>query len=63
MIYKHLKSGGLYKFLTHALIEADLTHAVVYESLETGQVWVRPESEFFNGRFEELVEELEEESE
>ncbi len=46
----HLKSGGLYRVLREGRIEKDLTPAVVYES-EAGDVWIRPSSEFYDGRF------------
>lgn len=51
--HRHLKSGGLYKILYLAKIEADLTPAVVYMG-EDGSVWVRPEDEFFDGRFQKI---------
>ncbi|WP_368187413.1 hypothetical protein [Aestuariibius sp. HNIBRBA575] len=51
-IWIHRKTGGLYVIIDdNALIEADLTPAVAYRSLETGQLWVRPRAEFHDGRF------------
>jgi hypothetical protein len=49
--YRHNKSGGLYYVICRALIEADLTPAVVYSSAKDGRIWVRPEAEFLDGRF------------
>lgn len=39
----------------HCLIEADLTHATIYRSLGDGQVWVRPTTEFEDGRFRNIA--------
>ena len=49
---KHLKPGGLYRIIGQAMIEATLTPAYVYESLSTGDHWVRPQAEMEDGRFE-----------
>lgn len=55
LIWQHVKSGGLYEIVDdHALIEADITAAVIYRSLFDGQLWVRPHAEFFDGRFRNL---------
>lgn len=51
-IYRHVKTGGLYLLLGDCLIESDKTMAIIYKSLEDGQVWVRPTKDFFDGRFE-----------
>lgn len=51
MKYKHLKSGKIYKVLFTVIIESDLVPGVVYQSLSTGNVFVRPASEFYDGRF------------
>jgi hypothetical protein len=51
-IYKHLKTGGLYEFVDMGLIEATKQVAVIYRCQNTGQVWIRPVTEFFDGRFE-----------
>jgi hypothetical protein len=51
----HKKTGGIYKFLYHAQIEATLDTVVVYESMATRTIWVRPTKEFFDGRFTPLV--------
>lgn len=51
MRYKHLKSGKIYKILFTAIIEKDMVPGVVYQSISTGNVFVRPASEFYDGRF------------
>lgn len=54
-VWIHKKTQGLYVVIDmDANIEATLEKAVVYKSLETGQVWVRPASEFHDGRFDNL---------
>jgi hypothetical protein len=49
---KHLKTGGMYRVLCVARIEANLDLAVVYESESDGEKWIRPVIEFLDGRFE-----------
>ena len=49
---KHKKSGGFYKVLLLANIEATLEPAYVYESLQTHDFWIRPKAEMEDGRFE-----------
>lgn len=52
--HRHVKTGGLYMVIyTTAFIEKTMTRAVVYQGMD-GQVWVRPCSEFHDGRFVEL---------
>lgn len=51
LIWQHVKSGGLYRIVSQGLIESDLTPATIYESLWDGQIWIRPTSEFEDGRF------------
>jgi hypothetical protein len=55
-IWQHVESGGLYVVIVNdALIEKTGTTAVVYKSLWDGAVWVRPYSEFYDGRFRNLM--------
>ena len=49
---KHIKTGGLYKVLLIANIEASLEPAYVYESLQSHDFWIRPQAEMEDGRFE-----------
>lgn len=52
MVYRHVKTGGLYVVLHwDARIEASMDEAVVYQSLKDGMMWVRPKTEFMDGRF------------
>jgi hypothetical protein len=49
---KHLKTGGYYRVIGLAKIEATLEMAYVYESLQTKDYWIRPQTEMEDGRFE-----------
>lgn len=52
MLYTHVKTGNLYEVLdSEAKLERTCDPVVVYRSVETGKTWVRPQSEFFDGRF------------
>lgn len=52
VIWRCVKSGRSYIVIDwHALIEATKELAVVYRSVENGQVWVLPYKEFMDGRF------------
>ncbi|CAN1534353.1 DUF1653-like domain containing protein [Burkholderiaceae bacterium] len=48
---QHLKTGGFYRVLCLAKIEATLEDAYVYEALINGSYWVRPQTEMEDGRF------------
>lgn len=50
--HQHRK-GGLYRVIGRGLIEASKAPAVIYEA-EDGTLWVRPETEFDDGRFTPL---------
>jgi hypothetical protein len=50
--WQHRK-GGWYTVVALGVVESDLTPAVVYRS-RGGRVWIRPLSEFLDGRFERL---------
>lgn len=50
--YQHKKSGGVYIVLAEGRNEADLTEVVIYKNVHSGAVWVRPRSEFVDGRFQ-----------
>lgn len=52
MIFRHMKTGGLYSLLAIAVRESDLEPVAIYSSQETQTTWTRPAREFFDGRFE-----------
>ncbi len=57
--YRHKKRGTTYRVLSSARLQVadptlDMTSVVVYQDEESGLVWVRPEGEFFDGRFEAI---------
>jgi hypothetical protein len=59
MLYKHLKTGGIYEILGEGIIEKTMTPAIIYRNVDDDTVnWIRPHSEFFDGRFEEIVNEI-----
>lgn len=51
--FLHKKSGGTYWISDIAYLENNLETMVVYRSYRgDGLIWIRPASEFFDGRFE-----------
>jgi len=50
--HRHHK-GGFYRLIGPAIWEPDRSAAVIYDDAD-GQVWVRPTSEFEDGRFTPL---------
>lgn len=54
-IYRHKKTGGIYGVVCNATRESDGVLLVVYRNVETGDRWVRPASEFNDGRFERVA--------
>lgn len=50
-LWPHVKSGGVYEYVTHAILESDCTPIVVYKNIADGHLWVRPTAEFHDGRF------------
>lgn len=50
-LWRHVKTGGHYREIARGRIESTLEPVVIYRSLITGKVWVRPETEFDDGRF------------
>jgi hypothetical protein len=48
---KHVKTGGFYKVVMLANVEATLEPAYVYESLQSHDFWIRPQGEMEDGRF------------
>ena len=53
---KHLKTGGFYKVVLLANIEASLEPAYVYQSMQSHDFWIRPKAEMEDGRFELISE-------
>jgi hypothetical protein len=54
-VWRHVRSGNLYRIVRRAWEEATLDPQVVYEALEGGGfVWVRP-LDAFNERFERVA--------
>ena len=51
---KHVKTGGFYKVVLLANVEATLEPAYVYESLQSHDFWIRPQAEMEDGRFERI---------
>lgn len=49
--YKHVKTGGDYVMLCNATLAVNGGPVVVYGSVNDGVIWVRPEGEFYDGRF------------
>ena len=49
---KHVKTGGFYKVVLLANVEATLEPAYVYESMQSHDFWIRPQAEMEDGRFE-----------
>lgn len=51
--WTHVKSGGRYVVLWPCIIENGLVPAVAYGRFDVdGPMWIRPVSEFLDGRFE-----------
>ncbi|MDA8747775.1 DUF1653 domain-containing protein [Litoreibacter sp.] len=50
--HRHRK-GAKYRVLSHGTWETDRSDVVIYED-ESRQIWVRPVSEFYDGRFTAL---------
>lgn len=53
---KHKKTGGFYKVVFLANVEASLEPAYVYESMQSHDFWIRPKAEMEDGRFELVAE-------
>lgn len=53
---KHKKTGGFYKVVFLANVEASLEPAYVYESMQSHNFWIRPKAEMEDGRFELVAE-------
>lgn len=54
--YVHRRSRRIYEIVAFAAVEATLLPVVVYRNTNTGATFTRPEAEFFDGRFEPIME-------
>ncbi len=52
-VWKH-KYGGRYEIVEFCVIEEGCVPAVLYRSLKDGSLWIRPCSNFFDGRFQQI---------
>ena len=48
---QHVKTGGFYRVVTIAKVEASLEDVYVYQALSNLTYWTRPYSEMLDGRF------------
>ena len=53
---RHIKTGGFYKVVLLANLEANLEPVSVYESMQSHDFWVRPKAEMEDGRFQLIAE-------
>lgn len=53
-LVRHKKTGGLYRIICPARLEATLEEVIVYRSETTGETWVRSKEQMFDGRFEKV---------
>lgn len=51
MTFVHTRTGGLYHIVNLVIIEATMQTGVVYANMD-GICFMRPASEFFDGRFQ-----------
>jgi hypothetical protein len=51
-IWKHLKTGGLYRVLGECVIEDNWVPGIRYQNITGGYEIIRPKTEFYDGRFE-----------
>lgn len=61
MRWYHYKTRHFYEVIGFGLNEATLTPVVIYRQVgENGPMWVRPCAEFFDGRFRQVLDGIEE---
>jgi hypothetical protein len=53
-VWRHVKRGSTYIVDGFCTIEATMERGVIYTSMTDERVWVRPVSEFTDGRFEPM---------
>jgi hypothetical protein len=61
-IWRHKKRGSEYKIIGQGKLQVsshvaaiDDEWVVIYQNMNDGALWVRPSSEFFDGRFEKVT--------
>lgn len=55
-LWKHKKTSTIYTVKDIAILESDLSLVLSYKELGASKVhWIRPLSEFLDGRFEKVV--------
>jgi hypothetical protein len=52
--WRHVKRGTTYTVIDNGVVESTMTTCVVYRAHADGTVWVRPLSEFLDGRFVQI---------
>lgn len=55
-VWRHVKKGTRYSVMCLGNSVATLEVEVIYFSLDTGIIWIRPIDEFLDGRFERVSE-------
>ena len=50
--FEHINTGGIYELIGSGLFESTEEPMVIYRSIADGAVWIRPKTEFFDGRFQ-----------
>jgi hypothetical protein len=58
-LFRHRKRGSVYTMVGSAKLQtdtplSDMAEVIIYRHVETGQLWARPPSEFYDGRFDPL---------
>lgn len=55
-LYRHVKTGRVYAVLIeNAVSEGTQIPCVVYQGVDEDTVWIRAQSEFFDGRFVKIM--------
>lgn len=55
MYFKHKKTGNIYRLINSAICEATMDPVIIYMDAESGLLWTRPATEFYDGRFEVYI--------
>jgi hypothetical protein len=54
-LLQHLKTGGFYRVLHLATMEASLEQVYVYEAFINQTIWIRPKEQMLDGRFKPIA--------